>query len=829
MAGETSLSSTALVDEVKVPKTLVECLEWDDPCEALALLGQASETKAQSLAKGLEQQFGQLEFELPEILSSLPNKQDLDSHPVATTMASADSILNCLTKIASGGSQASQEIKHLESEKRELEEHAQDVETALILRRASDMAAQSLSASRYPQAAQAIAEYSQILQLERLTPRAQQYAGQYTVTQLESTQKALRSTLLEQYQTAVESNNVQELGQLTPLVQKVQLEPEAVQMYLRFLKGLLGSELEKAAAATPQDKQKTPPPYVPMARVYNSAVKVLRHHLPMVSHCLYRADGDAAVVQLIHIQVEKAVQPLFQAYIKSRQLGTCANNSQRIYGVLEERYSSGMLNDGDDEERDDAGFSQEVGSLADVDRAMEEAALCLQHAESYTRFINHTCSEVNKARALRHQKEMDEKRSERERKEWATGMSSKPTVVEEEEEELKSLDILPAPTQLHQIVSEVGGYYSVIERCLLLASMQRAFGFPDDDPRHYTPLGQQAHSPGVGSRAVQTSIVETCLYAARRGTQRAFATGHTGTASAVANFCADCLRGVLVEVLSRRAEDLGVSLLKPGEGLIAGAAGIFNATNLIRQGQTVTHAVGGGKIDEAEERQHIEQETSWACAALNDLEVAAHHTQELERILTEAVQKGFPPNTHDTEQLMMCVKSFSPVTEVFKMASSNAVDSLVSVLKARIRNIVSEAVGADGSSAAAFSVMGGGKGTDRHTIRMNYNLDEEAYQLLEVSASYISRLCTGIDELVTPLRLHLAPSLSDKLMLGVVDTVAKRLEASFKKVRSKHNLDKFCRPCLLEKPKRSNLDSFIFSVNLHHLVPLVWIQTCVTF
>jgi hypothetical protein len=738
MTGETKAS--VLLDESKVPKTMVEALEMEDPYQALLQLSLVSNKKAQHLSRDLGKDLQEFSIQLPEILKTLPNKMDIDSHPVATSMACADSILHSLTKIASGGSQASQEIKLLESEKRDLEEHAQDVETALILRKSSDLASQSLSAQKYQAAAQAICDYTQQKQWNRLTERAQAYAGEYTVTQLESTQTALRTTLLEQYQVAVQESNLMQLGQLTPLVQMVQMESQAVTLYVRFLKGLLVKDLQQAATVddNPAAKQQqTLPPFVPMARVYNCAVTALRHHLPMVSHCLYRADGDAAVIQLIHLQVEQAVTPLFQAYMDSRQLNSCASNSQRIYGLMEERYS-GLASE--DDEMDDCGFAQEVGSLSDVDSAMEEAALLLQHAESYTRFILHTCREVNKARELRHKQGQDEHRMDRERKEWATGMSSAPSLAQEEDEEYQPLEILQAPTQLHQVVAEVGGYYSVIERCLLLASMHRAFSIPEDDPRQYSPLGERANNHGVATRALQTSIVETCLYAARRGTQRAFATGHTGTASAVANFCADCLRGVLVEVLSRRAEDSGVSMLKPGDGLLPGSAGIFNASNLIRQGQTVSHAVGGVKVGEATRRQEIEQGISWACATLNDLDVAAHHTQDLEKILSQAVERGFPPNTHDTEQLLMCVKSLSPVTEVFKMASNNAMDSLVSVLKPRIRAIVSDAVGADGSSAAGFSVMGTGKATDRHTVRMNYNLNEEAYQLLEVSEGYISRL-----------------------------------------------------------------------------------------
>ena len=752
MTADVESSSGALADVDKAPATMIEALDSDDPYHALIALSNASKARAQQLSKDLVVELEGFTIELPELLKVLPNPKNLDSHPVAAGTACADSILHSLTKIASGGSQASQEIRQLEQEKSDLEAHAQDVETALVLRRSSDAAAQALSAQKYELAAKAIHDYICQKEWKRLTDRAKAYAGEYTVTQLDSTQAALRSTLLDLYQEAVQESDVMKLGKLTPLVQMIQMEKDVVSLYLRFLKGVLSKELANAASSS-ADKNPgaagsggAPPPYVAMARVYNSAVTILRHHLPMVSHCLHRADGDAAVVQLIHVQVEQAVGPLFQTYISDRQLSTSAENSQRIYSMLEERYGGrgefGGHHGGDGQsDVEDCGFSVHVGTLADVDSAMEEAALCIQHAESYVRFINHTVREVNKARELRHRKEQEERRSERERKEWATGMSA--PHIEEEEEGYKALEILPAHTQFHEVVAEVGGYYSVIERCLLLASMQRAFVIPEDDIRQYSALsGGHEHATkhrvgSVGSRALQTSVVETCLYAAKRGTQRAFATGHTGTASAVANFCSDCLRSTLVEVLSGRAEELGVAALKPGEGLLEGNSGIFSPTNL----QTVSHAVGGAKVDEATRQREIEQGIAWACSTLNDLDVAARHCQELEKILTQAVDGGFPPNTHDTEQLRMCVKSFSPVTEVFKLSSTTAVESLVSVLQPRVRAIVNESVGADASAAAGFSsVMGGGKVTDRATVRMDYNLDEEAYQLLEVSEGYISRL-----------------------------------------------------------------------------------------
>jgi len=63
---------------------------------------------------------------------------------------------------------------------------------------------------------------------------------------------------------------------------------------------------------------------------------------------------------------------------------------------------------------------------------MEEAALCLQHAESYQRFLQHTVQEVNKARQLRYEKAREAKRVERERAEWANGMSQAPVTEKED-------------------------------------------------------------------------------------------------------------------------------------------------------------------------------------------------------------------------------------------------------------------------------------------------------------------------------------------------------------------------------------------------------------
>jgi conserved oligomeric Golgi complex subunit 4 len=828
--------------------TMVDCLDSNDPVAALQAIATGSANEAIKYAKELQELTSgtSWQVEIPPNLSrdailSLSEDQNSHNHstpnhdhPLRTVAACAESVASSLNKIASGGSEASQEIRVLEQEKRDLESHAAAIQAAVSLRQQSSRAAQSYAAAAWNDTAEALRPWLLWKQQNTETssenakskeavtilndPRVAMYAGEYSLQQLANTYDKLRTTLLDLYENAVQASNLQVLGQLTPILSILQLEPDGLRLYKVFLESVLERSMKDAVTgppppANPKGDIASPPPYAAMGRVYNAAVAVLRHHLPMVSHCLHRADGDVAVVQLVHVQTEGTVIPLIQQYQREKQLSRVARTAGQIYAALEERYTGRGLVDENDvtggmEDANDCGFSVQIGSLADVDVAMEEAAMCIQHAESYLRFVQHTCLEVNRARELRHQQARERARLERERYEWTSGKSNghaafNDSPTDDADENYHKVEILPTSTPLHESIAEIGGQYAAIERCLLLASMQRTFvNTNDDDPRSYRPMSTLQATVGKNGAtnidAWQTSLVEACFYATGRSTQRAFATGHAGTASAVTNFAVECLTDVCVEVLSRRSEELGVHPLKPGEGLLVGSANLFNnASSLIRQGggavtggsivlqlpATGVAAANKTKTDELIRKQKREEGIARACAMLNDLEVAIHHTQQLESVLNKSIEKGFSANTHETEHLRMCVKSLGPVADAFKLASNSTIESLESLLKPRVRSIVGDAVGSDSSTfmGATSSVMGGGKSGDREMIRMNYDLDEEAYNLLQLSEGYVSRLCTLLDDLLLPLRRHLAPRLWDTLLLSVISTACKRLETSLRK------------------------------------------------
>ena len=721
------------------PKSMAECLESEDPVAALLQLADDSTAEAEEKTKILKAKLESISPTLPDLLVNYESP----AHPLASILACASSVNATLTKIATGGSQASQEIRALENEKREMDQHADAVAAALQLRQASTRATQSLSAAAYGDAAEAIKPYIAWKDQEKedtADKRIREYAGEYAMKQLEEATEKLKASVTDQYESAVKKSDLQALGHLTPILSILQLEKEALRLYKVYLDSILETSMAKAAIPI-----KDQPPYASMARIYNAAVATLRHHLPMVAHCLYKADGAAAVLQLVHVQTETAVLPVIQAYSQQREFPRVAETAADLYQQLVTTDDS------------DCGFQDRIGTLADTDSAMDETAKCIQTAETYLRFCQQTASEVNKARKLRHEQAMRQERYEWESS--AGGAEAK----EHEAAEYQDMVILPPSTPLHETVTELGGQYALIERCLLLATMQKAFlsNYDENDSRYFRPLSVVSETDD----RLQTTLVETCLYATRRSLQRAFATGHCGTASACLNFCVECLNDTLTDVLTRRAEDEGVHLLKEALMLSNSAALFNNASNLIKQGNASAK-------EEMVKKQKAEQTTARACAVMNDLEVAVRHTEQLEQLLRKTIERSYPTSQH--EGLHLCLKSLEAVSQNFVASGDSAVDSLESILKPRIRNIVNDAVGSEATAGGAFMAA-------EKLMRMNYNLDEEMYNMLEISESYGARLCSQLNDLLDPLRRYLSPRLWDRLLIGVLNTVCKRLETSIRK------------------------------------------------
>jgi len=818
------------------------------------------------------------------------------SHPLTHATLAAESILSSLSKIASGGSAASSEMRALERRRQRVDAEALDLEHGLQIREGCVRGGDSLMGRRYADAARAVADVNAILDGKgayvgkKATGRARELAGVEALAAHERTTEVLKRAIGERYEAAVRNGDVSGLSELTPLLGMLDMAELGVKLYLQYSQSCLcaAMSLEPPDVNAPIDLSNVPREEgmsraamrrraeeqrlaqqnlsapAKLARIYNAAVTHLRHHLPMVAYALGEADGDAALVQLIHVEAEKRAVDVMRECMAERELGRAVRRAEAVAGKVEDRYAgTGAERSGDEldggmfgmdeknianvimglgggggdadvvsrrnaAQRDDCGFTIEVGNLSDVDAALEEWALVMQHTESYERFVRHAVEEVIKARRLRRERKREERRRLREMEEAKNrddgggdstllstpGSGKKVLEINDDDDDVEErIEILPAHTALNEVAAEIGGYYSSLERCLLLAGMQRAFvraNFPDDSTFSEVAIGGGAqhssyHRAGRGAAVpLQTNLVEECLFAARRSTLRAFATGHTGTASAAANVCVDVLGRVLLEVLTRRAE-LGTSLVKPGEGLLGdgdqcnlGAAALSFAKSTAGKGLRAAQSrAAGGRVGEEETAEELRRRTALgvarAAANFNDLEVAADYTHRLETNFLKEVDAGYPPGARDTEQLKMCVKGLGGVVESFKQASRRSAEELVSAVLPRARQIVGESVGQrEGGSGGGVQgasnflgspvlTVGGGAAAKANSTVLDYNLDDAAFELCQISEGYIGRMCSSLDELVEPLRVHLVPKLADELMIGILGGVSKRLEAAIRK------------------------------------------------
>jgi len=182
--------------------------------------------------------------------------------------------------------------------------------------------------------------------------------------------------------------------------------------------------------------------------------------------------------------------------------------------------------------------------------------------------------------------------------------------------------------------------------------------------------------------------------------------------------------------------------------------------------------------DEGTRQLKMQQGVARACATLNDLDVASLHVAELEQMLLVNIDQGFPPSA-ESEQLKACVKNLTPIQESYQGAATDAIENLVGILKPKVRSLVNDAVGSDSSAGSSFMTSTVSK--DRTTVRMNYNLDDAAYEMAQLSEGYMTRLCSSLYELIGSLKMHLAPRLADDLVLGVIGSAAKRLEGSLRR------------------------------------------------
>ena len=167
-----------------------------------------------------------------------------------TALVCSESILSSLTKVASGGSKASTEMRSLENERREVDDEADAIAAALRLRQLASGAADALTGRRYADAVKMVAEFDRIMEATanlggdaihvtasegkedgdddnndndnddddrpQPLPTPLQIAGTHTHSSYSQTRSVLRQSILERYEQAITNSNFHSIGTHPP-------------------------------------------------------------------------------------------------------------------------------------------------------------------------------------------------------------------------------------------------------------------------------------------------------------------------------------------------------------------------------------------------------------------------------------------------------------------------------------------------------------------------------------------------------------------------------------------------------------------------------------
>ena len=192
----------------------------------------------------------------PPPVAATPSRtmhQSNPSHPLTLAAIATESILSSLSKVASGGSAASSEMRALERQRQVLDAEARDLEDALTIREGHVRGGDSLLGRRYADAARAVADVETVLggggDRDPATARARELAGTEALAGHARTAEVLKRAVGERYETAVQTGDVTGLSELTPLLKMLGMAELGVRLYLQYSQACLCKAM---ASETPE-------------------------------------------------------------------------------------------------------------------------------------------------------------------------------------------------------------------------------------------------------------------------------------------------------------------------------------------------------------------------------------------------------------------------------------------------------------------------------------------------------------------------------------------------------------------------------------------------
>ena len=176
-----------------------------------------------------------------------------------------------------------------------------------------------------------------------------------------------------------------------PLLPPLGLSESLLPAYMAHARRALANRLPAAsvnAAATDE--------IVYMQQLINECASFLQEQLPKANASLCSADGDRALLQLVHGECEKACIASATRFTAARELSSWIPRLQALQagGGASAATAAGGSSGGASEDEQAAQDAAAQALLHEADGVLEEVACVLQHLESWDRFARHAASSI---------------------------------------------------------------------------------------------------------------------------------------------------------------------------------------------------------------------------------------------------------------------------------------------------------------------------------------------------------------------------------------------------------------------------------------------------
>jgi hypothetical protein len=375
-----------------------------------------------------------------------------------------------------------------------------------------------------------------------------------TLTTLQRIHKGLSKHLLSSFKASSQANDIRRISTIVPLLSQLNISYHALECYMIYIKAILDEKLGKCVVvggvggvggvdnSTDNSTDNANKCNNSIASILNASSTIIRHHLPMISNTMGTVNGDAALIQLVHLSVEEHVIKIIDKRIRTIEdgqgggqgsgqgrrgrrdveemedflmtydqfpvlLATVAYPRPVVSARAGNQGSTGATKLELEHSSTHSGRHSEASMkdlLKDLDVNTEMNAALIQYNESYLRFINHCCEQV----------------------------------VQSSNNSVRSVDeILPKNGLLNDKIIELAAVYSKCENELFINTVLQVFNMNDivyDDIDNVS------------------NIIEDIFFVSRRSTVRSIATGNVICVCVVFNYNVRILQILLFDILAKK-------------------------------------------------------------------------------------------------------------------------------------------------------------------------------------------------------------------------------------------------------------------------------------